>query len=58
MLWRNFADLFGMRAVVSRCYRIAWARIATSNNALREKWSDRQTAEDYQQKILMEKMLN
>jgi len=47
MLWRNFADLFGMRAVVSRSYRIAWARIATSDNAQHEKWSGWQTAENF-----------
>ena len=56
MLWRNFADLFGMHAVVLRM-AIAWARIATSDNALREKWSGRKMAEDYQRKILMGKML-
>jgi len=57
MLWRNFADPFGIHAVVSRSYRIAWARIATSDNAQHEKWSGRQTEEDYLQKILMGKML-
>jgi len=29
----------------------------TIDNALGEKWSSKQTAEDYQQKILMGKML-
>jgi len=56
MLRRNFADLFGICAVVSHSYRIAWANIATSDNVLCEKWSGIQTAEDYQQKILMGKM--
>jgi len=57
MLWCNLAGLFGIRAVVSRSYRITWAHIATGDNALREKWSGIQAAEDYQQKILMGKML-
>ena len=73
MLWRNFANLFGMCTVVLRSYRPlfsiyiifgqgkfrmgAYSYIAASDNALREKWSGRQTAEDYQRKILMGKML-
>jgi len=71
MLWRNFADLFGMRTVVSRIasykplffhlYTFGQGKFrmgaCTIDNALREKWSSRQTAEDYQRKLLMGKML-
>jgi len=35
--------------------KFAWARSYTIDNTLREKWFSRQTAEDYQQKILMGK---
>ena len=69
MLWRNFANLFGMCAVVLRSYKpllfhlynyldrenFARARILAITLCAK-KWSGRQTA-DYQWKILMGKML-
>ena len=65
MLWRNFADLIGMHAVVLRSYRplffhlyiasyldrenFAWACILAITSCAK-KWSDRQMAKDYQRK--------
>jgi len=65
MLWHNFAALFGMLAAVSHSYTPLFLYIWTGkishrdtiDNTLHEKVIYSRKMADYQQKILMGKML-